>query len=156
MTRMALQHFFADLGRFLPNLNPVLKNAGFFFRAKMAQPVEPNKPRPTPPPTPTPVTLELIYNTLQTLQKDLTTMGTTLGSQLNTLDTQLAADMQALTTQIAAVAAAFSNIQVGDPVTQAQVDAASALDTSLKSAVASLTAAITPPATPAPTASPSP
>lgn len=98
---------------------------------------------PLPPPlSPADQILALLQAVLPTLatKQELQAMGTTLGQQLDTAQTQeqtdaatTQADISKLTTDIGTLVAAFQGAQVGQPITQAQVDAANTLDQTLKS-----------------------
>ena len=77
-------------------------------------------------------------------------MSTTLSAQLTALETTLTNDLAALTAEVKAAVAAFANVNAGDVITQAQLDALTTLDTGITAATASLTAAITPAPAPAP------
>jgi hypothetical protein len=79
--------------------------------------------------------------------KELTTMSSTLGTELSTAEAQAATDQQAetaaiagLTTAVSALVAAFQGAAPGSPITQAQIDAITAVDTQIQANTAAVTA----------------
>jgi hypothetical protein len=98
------------------------------------------------------VMLQVLRN--MATKQEIMTMSTTISGQLDAAQAQERADLAKLTADIAGLVAAFQGATVGSPVTQAQVDAANALDQTMQTLDASVQAAVTP--TPSPTPAPTP
>ncbi len=75
--------------------------------------------------------LDQIFASLHQIRQEIQTMSSSLSDQLTAALASISADVDAVSTEVSALLAALQG-QVGQPVTQAMVDAATSIDQRLK------------------------